>query len=78
MIPFSLLWGGFAVFWEVTAYSNSAPPFFLLFGGAFVLVGFYFVVGSFFWDSATRESTFYGLTNERVLILKEFPLKSRS
>lgn len=69
LIPLSLLWGGFTVFWEYTAFRSGAPAFFLVFGGVFVLVGIYIVVGRFWWDAAKRKQTFYGLTNERVIIL---------
>lgn len=69
LIPFSLLWGGFAMFWEYTVFRSEAPAFFLAFGGVFVLVGLYFIFGRFLWDAASRRRTFYGLTNERVIIL---------
>ena len=69
MIPFSLLWCGFAVFWEASAAAGGVPPFFLLFGGFFVLIGIYFVFGRFLWDSAQRKRTFYSITNQRVIIL---------
>ncbi len=72
VIPFSVLWGGFAVFWEYTAYKSGAPLFFLLFGIPFVLVGVYFVVGRFFVDTLTRKHTYYGITNDRVFIITEF------
>ena len=69
MIPFSFLWGGFAIFWEYSAYTSGAPSFFLLFGSAFVLVGLYIIIGRFFFDMLKRGNTIYGLTNERALIL---------
>jgi hypothetical protein len=68
MIPFSLLWGGFAVFWESSVVGLNAPPFFMLWGIPFVLVGLYVMVGRFFVDAWVRRRTCYALTGERVLI----------
>ncbi|HTA20326.1 MAG TPA: hypothetical protein VK989_13600 [Polyangia bacterium] len=69
LIPFSLMWCGFAVFWEKSVLGVNAPPFFPLWGAMFVVVGLYFVFGRFFADALRRGKTFYGLTPRRAIIV---------
>ncbi|GGA70068.1 hypothetical protein GCM10011507_22070 [Edaphobacter acidisoli] len=88
-IPFSLLWGGFAIFWE---YGVATDPqqgdqsvltpshthfhfdnFMLLFGIPFVLAGLYIIFGRFFYTAWKKGRTFYAVTNKRVLVLNTAP-----
>ena len=68
VIPFILLWFGFAIFWEGTAIAMGAPLFMKLWGILFVLVSIYIVIGRFFIEAWQRNRTFYGVTNERIII----------
>ncbi len=74
LIPFSLIWGGFAIFWEANVLRMpNAPAMMALFGAPFALVALFAVFGRFYFDAWIRAQVFYALTDRRVLILRTRP-----
>jgi len=80
LVPFSLLWGGFALVWEAgvlgsgvfgEGHRSAAPWFFVLWGIPFVVIGLYFIAGRFFYKAWRKRRTYYALTTKRALILIE-------
>ena len=70
LIPFSLMWGGFAVFWEAGVLSSPSARSSIIFpvwGVPFVLIGLYLIFGRFFVRHRMRKATSYALTDKRVL-----------
>jgi len=82
LVPFTLMWGGFAIFWEAAVIGigarsgRAAPSFFVLWGIPFVLIGQYLVWGRFIYKRWDRQRTVYAVTNQRVLTLRGHTLQS--
>ena len=74
-IPFSLLWGGFAIFWEwgVTGHfgnTKDSPSIFMeLWGLPFVVMGQYMIWGRFLYTAWKKGRTYYAVTTKRVLVV---------
>jgi len=78
LIPFSILWSGFSVFWEagVLGYwgnnaQNGPSLFMALWGIPFIIVGQYFLWGRFVYDGWLKRRSYYGVTSKRILTVQE-------
>jgi hypothetical protein len=72
LVPFSIMWCGFAVFWEASALTDDGPGpslFRALWGIPFVLIGLYLVGGRFVVHAITSRRTRYVITDRRVLVI---------
>lgn len=70
LIPGSVFFFGFSVFWTALAASMGAPVFFYLWGSMFIIFGLYIMLGRFFHQAHKNRSTGYAVTNRRVFILQ--------
>jgi hypothetical protein len=77
LVPFSLMWAGFTIFWEagvLTAKTTSGGDryglFFVLWGLPFVAIGLYLVVGRLVARRYFGPRTAYAITDRRAIVLK--------
>ncbi len=75
-VPFSLIWGGFAFFWEgsvlhiyLTEPKAGAIIFMVIWGIPFCVIGSYMIFGRFFYQRWLQKNMFYAVTNQRIIIL---------
>ena len=84
LIPFSLMWGGFAIVWNAMVWlapfdtSTGGGPgwLFKLWGLPFLIIGLYLIAGRFFHDAHIRKKLFYAVTDQRILVLRGSKLTS--
>jgi hypothetical protein len=78
-IPFSLMWGGFAIFWEASVvgitgfdrHTSQHPwTFGMIWGIPFVLFGQYFIWGRFIYAAWLKKRTYYAVTSRRVIAIQ--------
>ncbi|MDX9992221.1 MAG: hypothetical protein RBS68_09250 [Anaerolineales bacterium] len=67
-VPFSIVWTALAVWWELENVLSGLPFQEKLWGVVMLSVAAYILLLRFLVDLAFRYLTFYGLTNQRVLI----------
>ena len=73
LVPFSFLWGGFALFWNLQTWTTDAPLEFKLFGLPFLVAGVYVIAGRFLLDMWIRRGQHYFVTDRRILIVTRAP-----
>jgi hypothetical protein len=78
LIPFSLLWGGFAIAWEIGVIAALASGQersgnggylwqFAVFGLIFVAAGLYLIIGRHIFKRIWKKRTYYGVTSRKVI-----------
>ena len=79
LVPFSLMWGGFAIFWEAgvagfwgSSGTRSGGPWLLglIWGIPFVVIGQYMIWGRFLYAAWEKKRIHYAVTNRRVIAVQ--------
>jgi hypothetical protein len=67
MIPFSILWAAFAIFWEAGVISSRDGAFGAVLGTPLIPLGLYLVFGRFVYKHHRKQRTVYGITSQRAI-----------
>lgn len=70
LVPFSVLWCAFAVYWTWMVLHSGKPRWFALVGLLFVGIGLYQLAGRFIVKARQKRRTVYGLTDTRAIVLE--------
>lgn len=68
LLPFSLFWLAFSLFWEFSAIRSTGSLFMVIWGLPFVGVGIYLLFGRFLQTAFLRRKTYYIITNQKLII----------
>jgi len=68
LLPFSILWGGFAITWCTLAAIYT--DYFGLFGLPFAVIGMYLIFGRFIVKQSNKKKTYFAITDSRILVIK--------
>lgn len=68
MIPFSIFWCGFVLFWELGVLQTGALPM-AVFGLPFIAMGFYLAIGRYIHAAYCASRTLYAVTDRRILFV---------
>jgi hypothetical protein len=68
LIPFSIVWAGFTIFWLINAVKTNAPIFAIAIGSTMALFGLYLCIGRFVVKARTKRLTRYWITSSRAVI----------
>lgn len=68
LVPFSIMFCGFTIFWESAIVMSGAPFLMMLWGIPFIVAGVYFAIGRFFYKCYRKKRTVYAITSRRLIV----------
>ena len=69
------LWWGVALLFEYSLFRSGGPLASVIFGIPFGVYVLYIGAGRFFFDAWVRHGVFYAVTNQRILIVRSWPVR---
>lgn len=73
---FGMVWTGFAVYWTWSVWQEEADLIPAAMGGVMVVIGLHQFVGRLLLDAYLRARTYYGVSDQRMVIVTAGPRRS--